>query len=364
MNNSGGQWAYVAHDVLVLGAGAVNGTINVGGGGVSDITAPLESAATTVPGGNVINVFNQSSLVVNAFGSNTNAVLTKTGLGTVYVEGSQAHGVGSQVIVSQGTFDIDTDCGTAGANLALNASGGVTNMVSNQYLSTLTVGSGAKVAITPVAFPNPRLVVVTTLFMNGGTLDVGDNDVICQNGNLTSIRLSLLGGYSGGTWTGVNGINSSNAAADTAHLHAVGAIQNKSPTNQPLYPTLDGQNSVTTDVLVRYTYYGDTNLDGKVDGSDYSRVDAAYLADRVNPTAMTGWYNGDFNYDGTVDGSDYTLMDNAFNTQGAQLAASIDNPGAQATDLVAAGAAAVPEPSSLLLLAVGAGALGRRRRPA
>jgi hypothetical protein len=74
---------------------------------------------------------------------------------------------------------------------------------------------------------------------------------------------------------------------------------------------------VFTDVLVKFTYYGDANLDGKVDGTDYSRIDSGYL------TKATGWYNGDLNYDGVVDGSDYTLMDNAFNTQGASLASLI-----------------------------------------
>jgi hypothetical protein len=79
----------------------------------------------------------------------------------------------------------------------------------------------------------------------------------------------------------------------------------------------DGQAVSSSDVLVKYTYYGDANLDGKVDGTDYSRLDNAIM----HPA--TGWFNGDFNYDGTTDGSDFTLLDNAFNSQGASLAATI-----------------------------------------
>jgi hypothetical protein len=75
-------------------------------------------------------------------------------------------------------------------------------------------------------------------------------------------------------------------------------------------------------VLVKYTYYGDANLDGKVDGSDYSIIDNTYLHENfsngVATTPISGWYNGDFNYDGVVDGSDYALMDNAFNQQGTE----------------------------------------------
>jgi hypothetical protein len=77
--------------------------------------------------------------------------------------------------------------------------------------------------------------------------------------------------------------------------------------------SFEGQAVLASDVLLKYTYYGDTNLDGKVDGTDYSRIDNAYLS------AATGWYNGDFNYDGHIDGSDYTLIDNAFNTQRTAL---------------------------------------------
>jgi len=128
-----------------------------------------------------------------------------------------------------------------------------------------------------------------------------------------------------------------------------------------LYSTFDGQTGlVAGDVLVKYTYYGDANLDGKVDGTDYSRIDNSYLSEQSGPS-ISGWYNGDFNYDGVVNGSDYTLIDNAFNSQGAQIAAEIATPTAQIAG--GSGSSAVPEPTTLGLLGIGAiGLLGRRKR--
>ena len=97
----------------------------------------------------------------------------------------------------------------------------------------------------------------------------------------------------------------------------------------------------------------------KVDGCDYSRIDAAYLADKTHPGTDTGWYNGDFNYDGVINGSDYTLIDNAFNTQGAQLDSEIAIPTVQIA--AASGMSSVPEPNAVSLLVTAAIGLVRRR---
>jgi hypothetical protein len=188
-----------------------------------------------------------------------------------------------------------------------------------------------------------------------GQLDLTGNDLIVHNGNLINLTDQLRRGYNAGGASGP-GIISSSAVADTTHLTALGIMQNDDGTGTPVYSTFDTAASVATDVLIKFTYFGDANLDGKVDGSDYSRIDYGYLNN------LTGWSNGDFNYDGVIDGSDYTLIDNAFNTQGAQLNASIADPAAVATAQIA-GSSSVPEPTTAALLGTTAIGLLSRRRP-
>jgi hypothetical protein len=107
-----------------------------------------------------------------------------------------------------------------------------------------------------------------------------------------------------------------------------------------------------TDVLVKYTYFGDANLDGVVDGSDYTLIDNGYH------NKLTGWGNGDFNYDGVVDGSDYTLIDNAYNQDYASPAAAIASVATQ----IAPQGASVPEPSMCAVVIIAGSLMSRRRR--
>ena len=139
-------------------------------------------------------------------------------------------------------------------------------------------------------------------------LDLTDNDLVDHGGSLTSVTGLLVSGYNVGPgyWNG-SGIDSSVAASST--LTALGVSQ------PAVAETVDLETVSPPDVEVRYTYCGDANLDGKVDGSDYSLIDAGYTSNG----SLSGWSNGDFNYDGVVDGSDYALIDNDFNDQAVPL---------------------------------------------
>ena len=61
-----------------------------------------------------------------------------------------------------------------------------------------------------------------------------------------------------------------------------------------------------TAVLVRYSFIGDANLSGTIDGDDYFAIDSGY-ASHAN-----GYSSGDFNYDGRIDADDYFIIDSNY----------------------------------------------------
>lgn len=98
-------------------------------------------------------------------------------------------------------------------------------------------------------------------------------------------------------------------------LTALGVMLNDNGTGGPFYPTFSGEPVDTNAVLVKYTRYGDADLSGAIDGTDYALTDNGFIS------GLTDWFNGDFDYSGANDGTDYALIDNAFNSQPGPLGA-------------------------------------------
>jgi autotransporter-associated beta strand protein len=260
-------------------------------------------------------------------------------------------------VTAGATLNVD---GTIPSNATIADSGNTTFGASqgtgifNRSISSLMLTTGSLAVVqAPSALGNRTVLVTSSLAFGGGTnawlgkVDLSSNDLVVHNASLATLTNQIKQGYNGGTWSGSAGIISSAAAADTTHLTTLGTIIGGG--------SFDNLVTSTTDVLVKYTYYGDATMDGKIDGSDYSRIDSGYL------THATGWNNGDFNYDGVINGSDYTLIDNAFNTQGAAISATIGDPTAEVTDQIAP-AASVPEPGMCGLLGLSAMVELSRRR--
>jgi hypothetical protein len=84
------------------------------------------------------------------------------------------------------------------------------------------------------------------------------------------------------------------------------------------FPSFGGVPVSVDDVLIKYTYTGDGNLDGAVTFDDYAAMDSAFFGLINN----IGWATGDINFDEAITFDDYSVVDQVFFFQGAPLAAS------------------------------------------
>jgi len=357
-NNNGSPTAYAPMEVdsgltvsftsssPVMGSLSGGGTVTLGNPNTNDtnLTVGLDNSNSVFQG----FLTQASSTAGKGVGS-----LTKAGTGTFTIYGTQLYS--GSTTVNAGTLVVHGSLAATGGTVVNNTGTLVLGSMNAFPANTsLSISTGGQVTIANHGSSVDFVPLVSSL-TNSGTIDITNNAMVLQGANIGTINAEVALAYANGNWNGTNAsggvITSSTAAADTTHLTAVGVATNLT--------SFEGSNVSNSAVLVKYTYYGDANLSGTVDGSDYSLIDSGYL------TGATGWQNGDFNYDGVIDGSDYTLIDNAFNTQGAQVAGLLASPSAIATDQIAGGSgtSAVPEPASLGLLGIGAaGLLGRRKR--
>ena len=176
------------------------------------------------------------------------------------------------------------------------------------------------------------------------TLDITDNNLIVHNGNLATLTAQTAAGATGNLdWTGT-GITSTTARDDTNAITAVGIIQNDDGGGSPLYSTwpvgADSGGAVSvsdSDVLIKYTYYGDADLNGVVDASSDFDLLSAGIVD--GGATLKGWEFGDFDYSGSITpGIDFDLWSAGLSTQGSPLSVGVQP---------------VPEPSTLVLAALG-----------
>ena len=158
----------------------------------------------------------------------------------------------------------------------------------------------------------------------------------------TNIQSQIASAYAGGAWSG-SGITSSNANASS---FAVGYGERSALTTLPaIFAGADADS-----VLIRYTRYGDADLNGVVNLLDFNKLAANFN------TSGKVWTDGDFNYDGNVNLLDFNKLAGNFN----QSATGVN--GQPTPQDWANLAAAVPEPTSGMLILGGLAFCRRRRR--
>jgi hypothetical protein len=264
---------------------------------------------------------------------------------------------------------------TYATGIDVRKTGAGTISVNNVRADDLLVQGGTLRMITNGG--NSGTSRVNTVAVSSGAWDLNDNDAVIGSTSYSAVRGLVTSGRNSGAWNGT-GINSSAAASNPNQITGLGVVSGADYI--PVAGTsFSGQTVSATDVLIKYTYNGDTDLNGSIDFDDYARIDTTFLGGGVT----NKWFDGDFDYSDSVDFDDYALIDAAFLLQGGPLDSGRFG-GGMTPGGISAGMTAmdiyhlhaemfgegyinafwslVPEPSSLSLLGVAAVTILRRRR--
>ncbi len=221
--------------------------------------------------------------------------------------------------IDGGVINLDASAGAGGNNLdvALNNSAQVT-LSGSQRLHSLDLNQNSRLNVAGAFLRVGALSIDPS-----AKLDLGANDLIIQStaadkaATFASLIPLLRTGRSAGAWDGV-GISSSAAASDPRHVTGLAAVINDTGDGATrILTTLSGETVDVNTILIKYSYNGDSNLDGLINADDYANIDAGFASH------ATGYRNGDFNYSGgTPNPDDYFLIDKAFFDQSAVLTPS------------------------------------------
>ncbi len=316
---------------FLLNGGTVSAVAEVLGTGTGVFT---QNAGYNYTGSLTINSGSTFNMAGGTFITN-GAIPTISNSGVATFGGNQRWAVGT-TFRNYGTAAFNSDAGGGFLLPTIEARSATLSFNTSQHLGVLSIFNGAKATIASGAAPH-KLVRTNQLSIEGGItplgrLDLTNNSVIVDYVSASpfaTIRSQVISARTGGTWTGF-GITSSLANASTYSV-ACAEAYNIFGT----FPAVWGGETIDpTTVLLKYTYYGDANLDGQVDISDLGKLATAWQT--------SGWWvNGDFDYSGFVDISDLGKL--ATNWQagvGSPLGPSLD----QALVSLGFGGANVPEP--------------------
>lgn len=295
--------------------GSASFTQSGGTNNLGDLNLGNPSAASTyvLDGSGAISSSNQfisNGSFTQRSGTNSASFINIAPLGRYNFAGGSLQ-IGAGGIVNNGTLDIQNpaDYGSATTNdliISPTAIAGGGSLIVEPHTSVFagrieqgaaTIGGALQIA------PGTGVSVLSSLALTAsGSLDLSNNALVLKANSgpspLATIRADIYTGYHN-HWTGP-GLISSTVVGDPvlgigyATASSLGLISAGGVTVQP------------NDVLIRYTWVGDANLDGVVNGADMAMMSS---------TGST-WNTGDFNYNGVVDADDYALFALGYSASG------------------------------------------------
>jgi hypothetical protein len=223
-------------------------------------------------------------------------------------------GVGNDTLnVNFGNLSFTSDLQASTPSLTVNvASGASVSFGATQHLAGLNINGGSVIVPAGAA---KTLVLNSFSLTNAGSLNLNNNGMIVSGVSRSTIEAHIKTGYAAGNWLGGGIMSGSANTFAGAGSRALGVILG----SDAGFSTLNGQTFGGSDVLVKFTYTGDANLDGAVNFDDFNKFLAGYANAPTNPAR---WLTGDFNFDGVVNFDDFNKFlagFNAYNASGVVL---------------------------------------------
>jgi len=188
-------------------------------------------------------------------------------------------------------WSLSSTTGSASGMLPVNDPNGLTinGNGGNDTISLINVNP-----LPPVLHLNGTFIVygMQGISLSGTTLDIGKSTIYISyvsaaSDPIAAIMNHLRTGYNNGAWDG-SGIDSAAAAANPNQTTGIGYAD---------WADGQGADTMPNTIELKYTLYGDANLDGQVNSADLQIL----LFGLNRPGA---WDQGDFNYDGQVNSAD------------------------------------------------------------
>ena len=336
-NTVGGGGLYLGYNSGSSGFYSLSGAGSLTVNGSLDVGSATGGTATLAVSGGQLTV-NSTLRVYDTSGTN----VTISG-GTVTAGNTNNLAV---ITASGGSASLGAVTGTGALNLG-DPSGSVT--ASELQQSSVSITSGGKLTLTGGGSSNE----IDSLTISGnGVLDLTNTALLINYGSnpdpVAAIRGYLISGYNGGNWNGP-GIDTT---SPTGNKYAIGYADSADPENPAGLPS--------GTIEIKYTLYGDANLDGVVNS-----VDFGILAANFGQSGKV-WDEGDFTYSGVVNSVDFGLLAANFGQSTSGAAVNLSSADWAALDAFAEAnglMSELPEPASgALVLLAAMGTMARRRR--
>ena len=296
-------YAYVTGSTLHIEFPAAPNNVIIGSDGNGNTTTDENGSVLSF----ATNSF--SDVVVHGTSGDDSVTLSATLSKPITFDGQT--GQDTLTLASGVTHIFASDAGALCSDLTIvSATGASAFFNATQHLGALIVDGNAT-----ITEGGAKVLVLGELTVSG-TLDVYDNDIIVNytgasplgswNGSeYDGINGLIHSGSNGGLWEGIGIRSSSAASAGGLTVVAAGEASQVLGVGAGATDLWNGETVDSTTVIIKYTFSGDADLNGELNGDDYFYIDSHVLQSGT----VFGFNVGDFDLNGEINGDDYFLLD-------------------------------------------------------